>query len=149
MKALTLHQPYATAIALGCKRIETRGYRTHHRGFIAIHASAFMRPEYMEVLRTMPAEHAAKFIDAGYEVGGKPSLIKLPQGSIVAVARVSAVEPAECCWTTPAERHWGNYSAGRFCWLLSDIRCLATPIEARGNQGLWEWTPPADIRFAA
>jgi activating signal cointegrator 1 len=40
MKALTLHQPYATLIALGIKTIETRSWRTKYRGPLAIHASA-------------------------------------------------------------------------------------------------------------
>ena len=38
MKALTLHQPWATLIALGVKTIETRSWRTNYRGPIAIHA---------------------------------------------------------------------------------------------------------------
>lgn len=45
MKALTLHQPWATLVALGVKSIETRSWTTSHRGPIAIHAA-----------RTMPRE---------------------------------------------------------------------------------------------
>jgi hypothetical protein len=160
MKAVTLHQPYATAIALGCKRIETRGYRTHHRGPIAIHASMSARPEYMGVIRDMPAADAAAFIAAGYAVGGKPSLLKLPQACIVAIAEIQGVCPVEelqrARYTTASgssiltdgERYWGNYSAGRFGWILVNIRRLAKPIPTRGYQGLWDWTPPADLRFA-
>ena len=36
MKALSLYQPWATAIALGSKRIETRGWPTSYRGPLAI-----------------------------------------------------------------------------------------------------------------
>jgi activating signal cointegrator 1 len=151
MKALTLHQPYATAIALGCKRIETRGHRTHHRGPVAIHASAYMRPAYMPVIRDMPAAHAAAWIATGYEVAGKPSLIKLPQGCIVAIAEIYHVRPVESLLAhgdaDTVEEHWGNYAPGRFGWLLRNIRRLATPIEARGQQGLWDWQAPADLRF--
>lgn len=39
MKVLTLHQPYATAIALGHKRYETRSWWTSYRGPLAIHAA--------------------------------------------------------------------------------------------------------------
>lgn len=40
MKALTLHQPWATLIAAGIKTIETRSWSTKHRGPLAIHAAA-------------------------------------------------------------------------------------------------------------
>ena len=40
MKALSLRQPWASLIADGRKTIETRTWRTHYRGPLAIHASA-------------------------------------------------------------------------------------------------------------
>ncbi len=40
MRVLTLHQPWATLVAIGAKTIETRGQRTDVRGRIAIHAAA-------------------------------------------------------------------------------------------------------------
>ncbi len=39
MKALTLYQPWATLVALGAKRIETRSWTTKYRGPLAIHVS--------------------------------------------------------------------------------------------------------------
>lgn len=38
MRALTLHQPWASLIAVGAKTIETRGRRTSYRGPLLIHA---------------------------------------------------------------------------------------------------------------
>ena len=38
MKAITLTQPWATLVAIGAKRIETRSWRTFYRGPLAIHA---------------------------------------------------------------------------------------------------------------
>ena len=38
MKALTLYQPWATLVAIGAKKIETRSWPTKYRGTIAIHA---------------------------------------------------------------------------------------------------------------
>lgn len=38
MKALTLHQPWASLIAVGLKTIETRSWSTKYRGPLAIHA---------------------------------------------------------------------------------------------------------------
>jgi len=39
MKVLTLYQPYATLVAVGAKRIETRSWSTKYRGPLAIHVS--------------------------------------------------------------------------------------------------------------
>jgi hypothetical protein len=38
MKAITLYQPWATLVAMGKKRIETRSWSTNYRGPLAIHA---------------------------------------------------------------------------------------------------------------
>lgn len=46
MKALSLHQPYASAVAMGVKRIETRSWRTNYRGPLAIHATARVLPQH-------------------------------------------------------------------------------------------------------
>ncbi len=39
MKAISLLQPWATLVAIGAKRIETRSWATNYRGPLAIHAS--------------------------------------------------------------------------------------------------------------
>lgn len=39
MKAITLWQPWATAMAMGVKRIETRSWFTRHRGDLLICAA--------------------------------------------------------------------------------------------------------------
>jgi hypothetical protein len=50
-------------------------------------------------------------------------------------------------WIPPnePERSFGDYTPGRFAWILADVKPLATPIPARGSLGLWEWTPPIAI----
>jgi len=39
MKAISLWEPWATAIAIGAKKIETRSWATSYRGPLAIHAA--------------------------------------------------------------------------------------------------------------
>lgn len=39
MKAITLWQPWASLIAIGAKKYETRSWKTNYRGPIAIHAA--------------------------------------------------------------------------------------------------------------
>ncbi|MCI0391874.1 MAG: hypothetical protein MOB07_24290 [Acidobacteria bacterium] len=42
LKALSLRQPWASLMAIGAKRNETRGWCTKHRGWVAIHAAGRM-----------------------------------------------------------------------------------------------------------
>jgi hypothetical protein len=37
---------------------------------------------------------------------------------------------------------FGNYSEGRYGFLLADIRPLPVPLAAKGALGLWDWQPP-------
>jgi hypothetical protein len=34
---------------------------------------------------------------------------------------------------------FGDYTPGRYAWILSDIKPLDKPIPAKGKQGLWNW----------
>jgi hypothetical protein len=36
---------------------------------------------------------------------------------------------------------FGDFTPGRFAWVLADVEPLPEPVPARGHQGLWEWTP--------
>ena len=44
MKVITLTQPWATLVAIGAKRIETRSWPTRYRGPLAIHAAIGLGP---------------------------------------------------------------------------------------------------------
>lgn len=148
MKALTLTQPYATLIAVGAKKIETRGWSTSFRGPLAIHAAKGLGPVggkrgLAELCTDDPFFGA--LIDAGYRAG-KP----LPMGAIVAVCRLVDCESTDILpvgygrgegvwWLTPEERAFGNYNPGRYAWLLADIRALPEPIPCKGALWLWEW----------
>src|SRR5574343_420007 len=86
MRALTLTQPWATLVAIGAKKIETRGWCTDYRGALAIHAAksiprdlrsfAMMSPVIMDALR-----------GAGYR-----SLDDLPMMAVLCTVRVQSIE---------------------------------------------------------
>jgi activating signal cointegrator 1 len=122
MKAISLHQPWASAIALGNKSIETRHWKPKHRGEIAIHAA-----------KTLDCEFAA----AERSLGRLPA--RLPLGAIVAVATLVDCRPThELKLEIGAiERLYGNYEPGRWGWMLEDIRVLAEPVGAVGRQSLF------------
>lgn len=149
MKAISLWQPWASAIALGAKRIETRSWDTRHRGPVAIHA-AKRTHELREIFvdyRCLYRELRAPFSEFhGQKLGDV-----FPLGSIVATAelldcvRVEDLDPEALDevkrnknnepWT---ERDFGNYSSGRFGWVLDNIKALDKPIPYRGRQRLFE-----------
>lgn len=123
-------QPWASLVAMGAKKLETRSWSTHYRGPLAIHASRGLRPEAREWCRTEPFRSAL--------VGLDPDT--LPRGAIVAVC-----ELVDCIRITPGnvpedpERAFGDYAPGRWAWQLEEIRRLPEPIPAKGALGLWEW----------
>ena len=125
MKAISLWQPWASAIALGHKHVETRHWSTKYRGTLAIHAAKRWEPDQRE------------FASVERTLGRLPW--RLPFGAIVAVCDLVDVRPTdELKFTVSAvERLYGNYEPGRFGWLLENIRPLAEPIGYRGGQGFF------------
>ncbi len=126
MKALSLWQPWASAIALGHKRIETRHWTTSYRGLIAIHAAKRWTADEREF-------HAAEQL-----VGRLPA--QLPLGAVVATAMLVAIKRTEelISKIDPVEELYGNYGPGRFGWMLEDVRPLREPFVCTGRQGLFE-----------
>ena len=56
MKCISLMQPWATLIAKGSKKIETRSWKTNYRGELYIHASqrtdkSFIKPSFSKALK--------------------------------------------------------------------------------------------------
>jgi activating signal cointegrator 1 len=37
------------------------------------------------------------------------------------------------------EREFGDYTPGRFAWMLDDVHVLPEPVPAKGKLGLWDW----------
>ena len=152
MKALTLLQPWASLIACGAKKIETRSWSTKYRGPIAIHAAKIpvkpvlkkvfpfgargwtFHPDYYAMLRFMVATQKALAVDDILSA-------KLPVGCVIAIAElVACVEMTnELIALVPEpEKSFGWYESGRFMWILENIK-LIEPVPAKGMQRLWEW----------
>lgn len=159
MKALTLTQPYATLVAVGAKRIETRSWKHWYRGWLAIHAANSFPPDAREACFHEPFKSvlAAAGIEMIWrEEKGAPGRARsdLPLGAVVAVAHLVTCLPTESLlgnrfpdWQlSEQERAFGNYGSGRFGWCLDEVRPLQEPIPAKGALGLWEWTPPAHLK---
>lgn len=49
---------------------------------------------------------------------------------------------------TADERAFGDFSDGRYAWVLTDVVRLDPPIPARGYQQIWQWDAPAHVLAA-
>lgn len=140
MKALSLIQPWASLIAIGAKRWETRSWRTKYRGTIAIHASQNIRETYRLAERE-PFKTALSSL--AEDLGFGPEL-SLPKGAIIAVAELAEIIAAGE-WVshhrTEPEWSFGDYSPGRFAWRLAKIRALKRPVECNGSLSVWNVPP--------
>jgi hypothetical protein len=128
MIAISLWQPWASAIPLGLKKIETRHWPVRHRGLIAIHAAKRWTAEEREFAATMA------------DIWDCPALREPPLGSIVATARLVGCERTEALLPriSGTERAFGNYGPNRFGWLFEDVTPVPAPIPFKGAQGLFE-----------
>jgi hypothetical protein len=121
-------------------RVETRTWRTDP-GPLAIHAARSRRgmswcqlDEYSRGLRRK-----------GLDPRG------LPFGAIVGVCDVKAVRSTDD-WQPEYESdqgRYGDFSPGRWAWLLGDIVALAQPIPVAGRQGTWRLSDATRALLAA
>lgn len=136
MRALTLHQPWAWAIAHADKRIENRGPRPM-RGIVgqqlAIHAGKAFDDEAAVAMWEGRYGDAARLCPVQSEV---------TTSCIVAVVRVFGVAmvPREVREKGFAVHPWW---AGPFGLLLTDVVTLGQPVWCRGMQGYWNVPPLA------
>lgn len=142
MKALTLTQPWASLVAIGAKCIETRSWSTPYRGRLAIHAGKGLAPVggMQGLVQTCSIQPFLRVLLAH---GLTPRT--LPLSVIVATVELVNVVPTnQLTQLSDQERAFGDYSPGRFGWILSDIQPLVKPVPARGALSLWNWEPPIE-----
>ena len=133
MKAISLLQPWASLVIMGQKTIETRSWRTSYRGDLLIHAS---RGKAGGLIAMEP--FFKKYISRFDE---------LPFGAIIGKVVLVDILPVEDLFLSNAqinkltmeERAFGDYSNGRYAWMLEDSRPLQKPIAINGSLGLWNY----------
>jgi hypothetical protein len=124
IKAISLHQPWASLIARGYKQYETRSWDTRYRGKLAIHATKkFIHiPQLLQLL-------------------GKKDKSEFPLGAIVAIADLTdciQMDREFINSQSDTEKRCGDWNIGRYAWKLENVRAI-DPIPQRGYQGLWDW----------
>lgn len=135
VKAITVWQPWATLLATGQKHNETRSWKTSYRGEILIHAA---KTDHSGILLHIPMEELKHFQDAGV-------VNKLPTGAIIGKAnlvdcfQIDEAYRRKLQRENPAELAFGDYTIGRYAWVMADAILFNKPILAKGKQGLWNW----------
>lgn len=171
MKAITVLEPWASLIACGAKKIETRSWSTKYRGRIAIHAAASDRHYplcYGEPFLTA-LEQFSKAVDIGGAVEAEyEDRIELEYGKVIAIADlVDCIEVTAAIFDIRTGIHhgavigkkstlreirgdeytFGNYPVGGYAWILDNIQRIE-PIPAKGQQRIWNLNVPA-VELAA
>ena len=144
IRAITLDQPWASLIAAGAKRIETRHWPPPRAAIgkpLAIHAGKSRRS-----MDTFTSDDA--FNQAVTRSLGDNWLATIPTGAVVAIATLRAAMPTGPQSKLPErdELLFGDYRPNRWMWMLSDIKALETPVPARGFQRVWGWEAPPEIQ---
>ena len=138
-KVVTIRQPWASLINIGEKRKETRSWKTNYRGPLYIHAGKSIEKEYLK-----DNLFTDKFKKHGIDYN------KLPLGCIIAKCNlVDCLKVIEYGYTYAIledgtkvegdEFYYGDYSEGRYIWILDNIEQLEEYIPCKGNLSLWSF----------
>lgn len=123
-KAITLYQPHALLTVLGHKKVETRPRKWNYTGPLVIHAGLYMG--WHDLLLNEP------FLSC---IG----TTRLLQGYLIGEVFMEKCIPVEEIRDTLGETElaFGNYSDGRFAYVLTSPEIYRLPIPCRGKQGVW------------
>lgn len=140
MKVITLIQPWASLIAFGEKKIETRSWNTNYRGPLLIHAGKKVEHDLcqQQPFKDVLLKHGIALKD------------QIPTGVIIAKCElVDCVKIKRTnglvAWLEKGyvaddyEYPFGNYTPGRFAWILDNVEIINEPIPAKGKLGLWDF----------
>lgn len=133
MKVLSLLQPWATLVIIGAKKIETRSWQTTHRGPMLIHASL---GKAGSIFAGQP--HFKKYIS---DFKALPFGVIIGQVNLTAILKVEgfALPDKKMNELTLEEKIFGDYSSGRYGWVLKDPIEFENKIPARGQLHLWDF----------
>lgn len=156
MKAISIHQPWASLIAYEAKKYETRSWATDYRGPIAIHATVrdpanlfnYMLCEFIDAARAaldvtdfslLPRGHViatAELVGCHHitTFDGNPDRIYLPRFDQVGACSIKEIVDNELLF--------GDFTPGRYAWEFANVKLLLEPVPTKGKQRLWEWKWP-------
>ena len=129
IKVLSIIEPWATLIKERKKFIETRSWKTSYRGELYIHASNKTIKENDEeiskLLKLIPD------IPMGYgHIICKCKLVDCIYMNQEFIEKIREDKQEFMC---------GEYSLGRYAWILENIEPLEEQIPAKGHLNIWKF----------
>jgi hypothetical protein len=121
-RALSLRQPWASAVIIGGKNIENRTWNTNFRGRVIIHAGAQLG---------MPDWDWDQLNWEMEQLNGGP----LPRSTYLGEVDIVDCVPIEDL--DHPEDHPNRWAFGPYCWVLANPVAYPEPIPAKGKLGLY------------
>lgn len=133
MKAITVRQPWAYAIARLGKNVENRSWPVNYRGTLAVHAGAAWDGDDAQSTVAFTARRSYADVDPA----------RSQRSVIVAVVDLVGV----CCVGLDGRGcDCGPWAISGQChWRLTNPRPLAEPVPCTGRLGLWDLTPAGEV----
>lgn len=129
MKVISIIEPWASLIKEKVKYIETRSWKTNYRGKIYIHASLKKVPKKDERINNLISLLENKNFKYGHIIA-EATLVDCIYMDDEFISKIKNNNKEYIC---------GEYSIGRYAWVLKDIKELNEPIPAKGNLGIWNY----------
>lgn len=129
MKVVSIIEPWASLIKEKVKYIETRSWKTNYRGKIYIHASLKKVPKKDERINNLISLLKDKDFKYGHIIA-EATLVDCIYMDEEFLSKIKNNNQEYIC---------GEYSLGRYAWVLEDIKELETPIPAKGSLGIWNY----------
>lgn len=172
LPTITLREPFATLVARGVKRYETRSWATEHRGVLLVHASAgYSGEDHAAAVRLMGELSTGLGAELMRTLRKRPAdSFRLTRGHVLAVAWLAGchlMQPGpegyqvgyqfdlhDPAWQTgegelqvrttitQTERRCGYWDQGRYAWELQHVQLLPQALPAKGALQLWRFEPP-------
>ena len=133
MNVLSLLQPWASLVGIGVKTVETRSWQTACRGELLIHASLgksggliAQRPPFSKYIQEFSC---------------------LPFGAIFGKVILADIIPVDALYFSNEminklaleERAFGDYTKGRYAWMLEEPIAFEEIIRVKGSLMLWNY----------
>lgn len=152
MKAISLHQPWASLIMLGAKRVETRSWQPPAALIgerIAIHAAkrideCVLEPPFSDLIRD-PARDApvgvllgSVLLEGAWQLERSGDVMLVTHEYHRTNPHESKATPVYDDVGIAAELVFGDFTIGRWAWGLSEVRKLNEPVPFSGGQRFFE-----------
>ena len=129
MKVVSIIEPWASLIKEKVKYIETRSWKTNYRGKIYIHASLKKVPKKDERINNLITLLKDKDFKYGHIIA-EATLVDCIYMDEEFISKIKNNNQEYIC---------GEYSIGRYAWVLEDIKELSKPIPTKGSLGIWNY----------